>query len=294
MGSERHYPEERPVHRVTVSGFWMDRCPVTNNRFQRFVRATKHVTFAEIPPEAEDYPGALPHILYAGSLVFVKPKGRVNLHNIGNWWQFVKGADWRHPEGANSCIEGRALHPVVHVTFNDAEAFARWQGKSLPTEAEWEFAARGGLDGAEYPWGSELCPNGKPMANYWQGDFPWQNLCKDGYEGTSPVDAFPPNAYGLHDMIGNVWEWTSDWYQPRHQEESQIDPRGGRESESYDPRQAMRIPRKVVKGGSHLCSHNFCQRYRPAARFAEPIVGSTCHLGFRCVIRPSDLRLPNR
>ena len=294
MGSDNHYPEERPVRHVTVDGFWIDRCPVTNNRFQRFVKATRHVTFAEIPPGIEDYPGALPQILYAGSLVFVKPKGRVGLHNIGNWWQFVKGADWRHPEGPGSSIEDRALHPVVHVTLSDAEAFARWQGKSLPTEAEWEFAARGGWDGTDYPWGNELCPDGRPMANYWQGEFPWRNLCQDGYEGTSPVDAFPPNAYGLHDMIGNVWEWTSDWYQPRHPEENQVNPRGGRESESYDPRQAMRIPRKVVKGGSHLCSHNYCRRYRPAARFAEPIDASTCHLGFRCVIRPSELHLPNR
>jgi formylglycine-generating enzyme required for sulfatase activity len=292
MGSDKHYPEERPIHRVTVDGFWMDRYPVTNERFQRFIDATKHVTFAEIPPRAEDYPGALPHMLYAGSLVFVKPKGPVDLRNIGGWWHFMKAADWRHPQGPRSSLEGRERHPVVHVSFSDAEAFAAWEGKALPSEAEWEFAARGGLDGADYPWGNELFPGGKPMANFWQGEFPWQNLCQDGYEGTSPVDAFPANGYGLQDMVGNVWEWTTDWYQPGHPDEKQKaccipqNPRGGNETGSYDPAQPqIKIPRKVLKGGSHLCSHNYCRRYRPAARFPEPIDTSTCHVGFRCIVR---------
>jgi formylglycine-generating enzyme len=292
MGSNDHYPEERPVHRVTVDGFWIDRCPVTNERFRHFVKTTGHVTFAEIPPNPADYPGALPHMLYAGSLVFVKPTGPVDLGNFGNWWTFMRGADWRHPTGAQSSIGGRKRHPVVHVTFGDAEAFARWEGKELPTEAEWELAARGGLEGVEYAWGNELAPRGRHRANTWQGEFPWQNLLVDRYEGTSPVDAFPANGYGVYDMIGNVWEWTTDWYGPGHEAEPVTtcciphNPRGGGEAESYDPCQpAIRIPRKVLKGGSHLCAPNYCRRYRPAARFPEPVDTSTCHVGFRCVVR---------
>jgi formylglycine-generating enzyme required for sulfatase activity len=292
MGSNTNYPEERPVHRVTVDGFWMDRYPVTNARFRRFVEATGHVTFAEIPPRAEDYPGAKPDMLYVGSLIFVKPPGRVDRRNIGNWWQYLRGADWRHPYGPGSSIEGLDHHPVVHVTFGDAQAFAEWDGKELPTEAEWEFAARGGLEDAPYAWGNEFIPGGRMMANTWQGEFPWQNLRTDGYEGTSPVDAFPPNGYGAHDMVGNVWEWTTDWYEPRHPAEATKacciprNPRGGRETESYDLRQPeIRIPRKVLKGGSHLCAPNYCRRYRPAARFPEPVDTSTCHVGFRCIAR---------
>jgi formylglycine-generating enzyme len=294
MGSDQFYPEEAPPHRVTVDGFWMDRTPVTNASFQRFVADTGHVTFAEIAPDAADYPGALPEMLHPGSLVFVKPKGPVDLRNIGNWWKFVLGADWRHPRGPNSIVTGREDHPVVHVALVDAEAYARWAGKALPTEAEWEFAARGGLDGAAYAWGDERDPNGAPMANYWQGEFPWQNLKTDGYEGTSPVGAFPPNGYGLVDMTGNVWEWTTDWYTPRHPDEAPKaccipkNPRGGAERESADPHMPdIPIPRKVIKGGSHLCAPNYCVRYRPAARFPEPVDTSTCHLGFRCVVRPA-------
>ena len=292
MGSDRHYPEERPVHRVTVDGFWMDRYPVTNERFRRFVEATGHVTFAEIPPDPADYPGARPEMLYAGSLVFVKPRGRVDLRDMRAWWTYMRGANWRHPRGPQSAIDRLDQHPVVHVTYGDAEAFARWAGKALPTEAEWEFAACGGLDGAEYPWGDEFAPGGRMMANTWQGEFPWQNLHIDGYEWTSPVGAFPANGYGLFDMAGNVWNWTTDWYAPRHPAEHEKaccvprNPRGGAETESYDPRQpAIRIPRKVLKGGSHLCAPNYCRRYRPAARFPEPVDTSTCHVGFRCVVR---------
>src|SRR5262245_52610191 len=202
MGSADHYPEERPVHRVAVDAFWIDRHPVTNERFRRFVEATGHVTFAEIPPRPEDYPGALPDMLYAGSLVFVKPPGPVDLRNIQNWWQFMRAADWRHPYGADSSLDGLDEYPVVHVTFADAETFAAWEGKTLPTEAEWEFASRGGLDGAAYAWGDEFLPDNRHLANTWQGDFPWQNLVSDGFERTSPVGAFPSNGYGLHDMIG--------------------------------------------------------------------------------------------
>jgi len=292
MGSDKHYPEERPSHHVSVDGFWMDRYPVTNDRFTRFVESTGHVTFAEIVPNADDYPGALPEMLYAGSLVFVKPAGPVDRRQIANWWQFMRGADWQHPQGPDSSLEHRADHPVVHMAFSDAAAFATWEGKDLPTEAEWEFAARGGLDGAPYAWGDEFLPGGRHMANTWQGEFPWSNLRSDGHEGTSPVDAFPPNGYGLYDMIGNVWEWTTDWYEPKHPDEvikaccTPHNPRGGREEASYDPSQPqVRIPRKVLKGGSHLCAPNYCRRYRPAARFPEPIDTSTCHLGFRCIVR---------
>ena len=293
MGSDQHYPEERPAHRVTVDGFWMDRTPVTNERFTRFVESTGHVTSAEIPPNPDDYPGALPDMLYAGSLVFVRPAKPVDLRDIRHWWHFMRGADWRHPSGPESSIEGRERHPVVHISFADAAAFAKWEGKDLPAEAEWEFAARGGLESAAYAWGDEFVPNDRHMANTWQGEFPWQQNATDGYEGTSPVDSFPPNGYGLYDMIGNVWEWTTDWYVPKHPNEVlkaccvPRNPRGPREVESYDPGQPnILIPRKVIKGGSHLCAPNYCRRYRPAARFPEPVDTSTCHLGFRCIARP--------
>jgi formylglycine-generating enzyme required for sulfatase activity len=277
---------------VTVDGFWMDRAPVTNERFRAFVEATGHRTFAEVPPDPAQYPGANKELLHPGSLVFVKPPGPVDMRDFHNWWKFVLGADWRHPLGPNSTIKGRNDHPVVHVAYSDAEAYAAWAGKALPTEAEWERAARGGLENAEYAWGDDLMPDGNPMANFWQGEFPWQNLKTDGYERTSPVGAFPPNGYGLVDMTGNVWEWTTDWYSAQHPEDKAHaccvprNPRGAPQDGSYDPHQPeIRIPRKVIKGGSHLCSPNYCRRYRPAARFPEPIDTSTCHLGFRCIKR---------
>ena len=294
MGSDRHYVEEAPAHRVTVGGFWIDRFPVTNDEFRRFVDATGHVTFAELEPNAADYPGALPEMLYAGSLVFTKPPIRVDLGNSHQWWSYVRGAQWRHPRGPSSTLAGLGGHPVVHVTLGDAAAYAAWAGKQLPTEAEWECAARGGLDGAEFAWGDELTPGGSHMANTWQGDFPWQNEQRDGYEYTSPVDAFPANGYGLFDMIGNVWEWTTDWYRPRHTKDQvkacciPQNPRGRSEDASRDPRDAARMPRKVLKGGSHLCAPNYCRRYRPAARFPEPIDTSACHVGFRCVVHVSE------
>jgi formylglycine-generating enzyme len=292
MGSNDHYPEEAPVHRVTVDGFRIDRTPVTNRQFQAFVEATGHTTYAEIPPDPKDYPGALPEMLYAGSLVFAPPPSTFDLRDWSQWWNFMKGADWRHPNGPKSCIDGLDDYPVVHVAHADALAYARWAGKDLPSEAEWEFAARGGLDGAEFGWGDEFTPDGVHRANTWQGEFPRQNLKTDGFERTSPVTAFPPNGYGVHDMIGNVWEWTSDWFAPKHQADAPKaccipqNPRGGSEQASYDPRQPnIRIPRKVIKGGSHLCAPNYCRRYRPAARHAEAIDTSTSHLGFRCVRR---------
>jgi formylglycine-generating enzyme required for sulfatase activity len=296
MGSNDHYPEEAPVHRVTVDGFWIDRTPVTNRQFKEFVKATGHVTTAEIAPDPKDYPGALPHMIYAGSLVFSPPRRVTDLRDWSQRWTFLKGADWRHPYGPKSNINVLDNHPVVHVSFADAQAYAKWAGKELPTEAEWEFAARGGLDGEEYAWGNALTPGGKQMANTWQGNFPIENLNQDGFERTSPVTAFPPNGYGVYDMIGNVWEWASDWWSTRHEADAPkaccvpLNPRGGPEIESLDPCQpSIRIPRKVLKGGSHLCAPNYCRRYRPAARHAEPVDTSTSHVGFRCVLRSAVL-----
>ena len=292
MGSDKHYPEEAPVHGVTVDEFWMDRTPVTNRQFQEFVRATGYVTFAEIPPDPKDYPGALPHMLKAGSLVFSSPNHPVDLRNFANWWSFKFDANRRRPYGKGSSIRGLDNHPVVHIAYRDAEAYAAWAGKELPTEAEWEYAARGGIDQVEFAWGDELTPGGRHMANTWQGDFPHENLASDGYERTSPVDAFPANGYGLYDMIGNVWEWTTDWYSQKHEADAPKgccipeNPRGGPEAASYDSCQPnIRIPRKTLKGGSHLCAPNYCRRYRPAARHAEPVDTSTSHVGFRCITR---------
>jgi formylglycine-generating enzyme required for sulfatase activity len=294
MGSDRHYPEEAPVHRVTVSPFFIDRTPVTNRQFREFVNATNYVTFAEIAPDPKDYPDALPHMLKAGSLVFTPPNHPVDLRDWSQWWRFKFGANWRKPYGPRSSIGGRDDHPVVHIAYRDAEAYARWAGKELPTEAEWEYAARGGLEEAEFAWGDELTPEGRHMANTWQGAFPHENLASDGHRRTSPVLAFPPNGYGIHDMIGNVWEWTSDWYSSRHAEDCgkpcciPENPRGAPEADSYDERApSVRIPRKVLKGGSHLCAPNYCRRYRPAARHAQPIDTGTSHIGFRCIFRSS-------
>ena len=293
MGSDRHYPEESPAHHVTVDPFWVDRTPVTNREFRRFVKATGYITVAEEKPDAKDYPGALPNMLEPGSLVFTPPKYQVDLNDWQQWWRFELGANWRRPYGPKG---PRALdeHPVVHIAWRDATAYARWAEKELPTEAEWEFAARGGLDGAEFAWGDELTPDGTHMANTWQGVFPYQNLAQDGYTRTSPVKAFPANGYGLSDMIGNVWEWTTDWYSARHPDAAQksccipVNPRGGSAADSYDSCDGpVRIARKVVKGGSHLCAPNYCRRYRPAARHAQPIDTGMSHVGFRCVIRAS-------
>ena len=290
MGSDHHYPEERPARRVRVDGFWIDPTPVTNAEFRRFVDATGYVTCAEITPDPKDYPGALPHMLKAGSLVFTPPRRAVDLRDWSQWWRFI-GASWKRPYGPGSSILGLDEHPVVHVAYRDAEAYAQWVHKTLPTEAEWEFAARGGLEGAEFAWGDEFQPERRHMANTWQGAFPNENTQADGFARTSPVRAFPPNAYGLYDMIGNVWEWTIDWYSTSHAcAESACcaadNPRGGPEHDSYDACQPeIRIPRKVLKGGSHLCAPNYCRRYRPAARHAQPVDTSTSHVGFRCIRR---------
>lgn len=292
MGSDHHYAEERPSNRVIVDAFWIDIAPVTNQDFARFVDATGHVTMAEVPPDPADYPGALPEMLRPASLVFEPTDRPVPLHDWSQWWRYTFGADWRHPWGPQSSIDELGDHPVVHVTYADALAYATWADKALPTEAEWEYAARGGLDGTEFAWGSELLPDGRAMANFWQGEFPSENLVLDGYERTSPVGAFPPNGFGLYDMIGNVWEWTEDFYSQRHEAANgrpccaPRNPRNMAAEASFDPQQPqMRIPRKVLKGGSHLCAPNYCQRYRPAARHAQPIDTSTSHVGFRCVIR---------
>jgi formylglycine-generating enzyme required for sulfatase activity len=287
------YPEEAPAHWVTVSGFWMDRYLVTNKQFQKFVKETGYVTFAEKPPKAEDYPGADPAMLVPGSAVFVKPDRPVDPRTLC-WWQYVPGADWRHPEGPNSSIKNRENFPVVHIVYEDALAYAKWAGKELPTEAQWELAARGGLDGADFAWGNEFMPNGKVMANTWQGRFPWENL-KHHPPGTEAVGCYPANGYGLYDMIGNVWEWTTDWYREKHPENptkaccTPKNPRGGTEADSYNRKlsPSMQKPRKVLKGGSFLCSPNYCARYRPAARHPEDIDTSTNHIGFRTIVCPS-------
>lgn len=293
MGSNDHYPEEAPAHKVVVDSFWMDKYAVTNSDFKQFVDATGYVTMVERPVNPDDYPGARPELLLPSSVVFQKTATKVELNDPHQWWHYVPGADWKHPRGPQSSLQGLWKHPVVHVGIEDAQAYAEWVGKSLPTEAEWEFAARGGLDGAEYVWGDEFTPGGRYMTNNWQGEFPHQNSLLDRYEWTSPVGAFPANGYGLYDMAGNVWEWTVDWYQ----EHSKIqhacctinNPRGGEPDGSFDQRiKNVQIPRKVMKGGSHLCAPNYCRRYRPAARMAQPIDTATCHLGFRCIVRVQD------
>jgi sulfatase modifying factor 1 len=282
MGSNDFYVEERPARREAVRGFWVDQHPVTNAQFRQFVGATGYVTFSERPPDPANYPDADPSLLVPGSLVFRKPRGPVDLRDYRAWWEYAPGADWQHPEGPGSTIEGRDDHPVVHVAHEDACAYAAWAGKALPTESEWEFAARGGLEGAPYAWGETFAPEGRAMANTWQGRFPWENLKADGYEGTSPVDAFPANGYGLHDMIGNVWEWTASPFAPHHD---------GYKKSCCVPRESGgHAARLVVKGGSHLCAPNYCLRYRPAARQGEAIDTSACHIGFRCVVREPEVR----
>ncbi len=298
MGAEGFYPEEAPVHDVFVAGFWMEATTVTNGDFARFVEATGHVTTAERAPDPAMYPGADPELLVPGSLQFDPPDHPVRLDDWSQWWRYLPGASWRTPAGPGSDLVGLDQHPVVHVTYEDAEAYAEWVGGSLPTEAEWERAARGGIDGARFPWGDDEQPGGQRLANSWQGRFPYENTVEDGFAGTAPVGSFPANGFGLFDMVGNVWEWTSDWYVARRTVTegtgaSCCSPgqlrRPDRE-DSFDPAMPeMPIPRKVIKGGSHLCAPSYCFRYRPAARSPETIETSTCHLGIRVVIRPDNL-----
>jgi sulfatase modifying factor 1 len=288
-GGQEAMADARPIHRVYIDGFWMDQKDVTNAQFERFVKATGYVTVAERKPRPEDFPGVSPEKLVPGSLVFTSPAHPVSLDDYSQWWSYVPGANWRHPLGPHSSIAGRANYPVVQIAYDDAVAYAKWTGKRLPTEAEWEFAARGGIEGTEYAWGSELMPGGRSMANIWYGEFPQESLSPVGYVGMVPVGSYTPNNYGLFDMIGNCWEWTSDWYQEHAPADSHCcglsNPRGGLRESSINPSDPVPVPRKVMKGGSYLCAANYCQRYRPAARRAQPIDTATCHLGFRCVVR---------
>jgi sulfatase modifying factor 1 len=289
MGSDAHYPEEGPAREVEVSEVLVSRTQVSNAAFGAFAAATGYLTVAERPLDPADFPGAPAENLQPGSMVFTGTPGPVDLRHLSQWWTWTPGASWQHPEGPDSDLAGRADHPVVHVAYADAEAYAAWAGQSLPTEAEWEHAARGGLAGATYTWGDEPERPGERLAHYWHGDFPWR--ADDGYGTTAPVASYPANGYGLHDMAGNVWEWTADWYrEDRFPDTAPCcaprDPRGGTETESLDPRQPQfRVPRKVIKGGSFLCADSYCLRYRPAARRPQMVDTGMSHLGFRCVSR---------
>lgn len=312
IGSDKHYPEERPTLEVVVEGFWMDETPVTNAQFAEFVEATGYVTTAEVQPEPEDYPNAPKQNLVAGSAVFVQPKVPVDLSRP-TWWQYVAGANWRNPQGSETGKAPASL-PVVHITYEDATEYARWAAKQLPSEEQWEFAARGGLSGAEFVWGDELTPDNKRRANYWEGDFPWDNRKPDP-PGPTPAGTFEPNGYGLYDMCGSVWEWTTTPWQLNHRQLNSWEPNQAADSSATRPaasccppssetaspatasqaanldatkqpdtvRQASSPAIKTIKGGSFLCSENYCSRYRPAARFPQSADTSTNHLGFRCI-----------
>ncbi len=279
MGSDHHYPEESPVRTVGVESFWMDVYPVTNRRFRLFVEATGYVTTAERAPDPAVYSEARPVDLVPGSLVFQMTSGPVNLGAYRRWWAWTPGADWGHPYGPGSSLDGLETHPVVHVAYQDALAYARWAGMELPTEAEWEYAARGGLDGAEFTWGDRDSQETAPRANTWQGRFPYENTELDGWTRTSPVGSYPSNHYGLHDMVGNVWEWTSDSYS-LPSVSAPASPCCVPAPNEHDS-----LPTRVIKGGSHLCTLQYCFRYRPAARQPQTIDTSTSHIGFRCVSR---------
>lgn len=288
MGSSEFYPDEQPVHIRTVDAFLIDAHPVTNEQFAAFVSATGYVTVAERPLDPADFPGADPADLVPGGMVFTPTAGPVDLRDWRQWWRWGAGACWRFPFGPESfdALAERPTHPVVQVSFEDASAYASWAGRRLPTEAEFEYAARGGLDGARFAWGDDERPDDTLMVNRWQGSFPYRNTGAAGYEGTTPVQTFPANGYGLYDVTGNVWEWTTDYYSPRHVPPDAATPidAGSRPSllapGSAEP--GSRIPRRVLKGGSHLCSPDYCLRYRPAARSPESEDSATTHIGFRC------------
>jgi formylglycine-generating enzyme len=270
-----------PVHEVTVSGFWMDRTEITNRQFASFVKQTAYITVAERPTDPKEFPDAPPEKLVPGSIVFTPPVGRISLDDPLVWWRYVPGASWRHPEGPGSSIQGKDDHPVVQICWYDAVAFAQWAGKRLPTEAEWERAARGGRQRARYVWGNELRPGGKCQANIWEGHFPDENSSDDGFARTAPVATFPPNDFGLHDIAGNVWEWCSDWYRPNYDNLAQRDPTGP--PSSYDPSEPG-VPKRVQRGGSFLCSDQYCTRYLPGARGKGAPDSAASHVGFRCVL----------
>lgn len=283
MGSHAHYPEEAPVRRVSVDAFSIDATAVTNAQFAEFVRATGYTTVAERPLAPADFPGAPPENLLPGSMVFTGTSGPVDLRHLSQWWAWTPGASWRRPGGPGSSVNERMQHPVVQVAFEDAAAYAAWAGRRLPTEAEWELAARGGLDGAEYTWGDRPERAGEALANYWHGDFPWR--AETGYGSTTAVGSFPANGHGLYDMAGNVWEWTADWYrqpEPAGHCCAPADATPGTAEASVDAGQPFAIPRKVVKGGSFLCADSYCRRYRPAARRPQMVDTGMSHLGFRC------------
>ena len=293
MGSNEFYPDEAPVRRVAVEALSIDPHPVTNNRFSAFVEDTGYTTVAERPLDPALYPGASEDILVPGALVFTMTPGPVPLTDFHQWWRWTPGASWRNPFGPDSDLDGLGDHPVINVSYEDAAAFCDWAGGALPTEAEWEYAARGGLDGARFAWGDDDIQETEPVANTWQGAFPFQNTEIDGWTRTSPVGSYPPNGYGLFDMTGNVWEWTDDWYTADPAallgEPSCCappDPKGAGMRDSLDPMvPGTPIPRKVVKGGSHLCTPQYCYRYRPAARQPQMIDTGMTHLGFRMIRR---------
>lgn len=282
--------DSRPVHRVYVDGFFMDKTDITNAQFEKFVAATGYVTVAERKPRAEDYPGAPPENLVAGSVVFAPPDHPVSLDNYFQWWTYIPGANWRHPEGPKSSIVGRKNYPVVQISYEDAQAYAKWAGKRLPTEAEWEFGARGGLSGKPYVWGDEFRPKGKWMANTHEGQFPNKDTGADGYVGIAPVARFSPNGYGLYDMAGNVWQWTNDWYRPDYYQRLNAsgvarNPRGP--ESAYDPSEPGH-QKKVHRGGSFLCTDQYCSRYMVGTRGKGDVDTGTNHLGFRCVMDASQ------
>ncbi len=278
--------DSRPIHRVYVDGFWMDKTDVTNAEFAKFVAATHYITEAERTPTAQDFPGTPPEDLVAGSVVFAPPDHPVPLNDFLQWWTYVKGANWRHPQGPGSDIKGKDNFPVVEISFDDARAYARWAGKRLPTEAEWEFAARGGLSGKPFVWGDSFRPGNKYMANTFQGNFPNKNNDDDGYDTTSPVTSFPTNGYGLYDMAGNVWQWVSDWYRPDYygqlaaSGEVARNPTGP--NDSFDPEERG-VKKRVMRGGSFLCTDQYCSRYMVGTRGKGEDSTGTNHLGFRCV-----------